>query len=410
MRRVLFFACAGVLALLLLGARHANAADFVYVATQNGTVRQYARRSDGTLAPLSPPVVRVAPPQNSVTLVIHPTRPLAYAAAVDKSQAILTPCRVQKNGTLAPLKAQAVRVKSQVRRLLMDAKGRFLFAVGADGSIFTFSCSPNGGLKTLPTNHVRGTFGIGEMTGAINRGSLSLDPTGRFAYHFYLTGFSDHSERYLTVYRILPSGAFQKIGGEIRDTSGDETHLSDAKLGEVGFDAAKKWAFVNAFYTRAVALLRVTDTGSLKVVHQQTIQDKKVLTEKDADGKQVKIFKDRVFDHLRLLDTRHSKAALTGQQNELAFARVTPTGEITIYGSVFVYDVRDDTPMLWNRDARFLTTVSFVPTGSDAQGRKKVSPSLVTVRVGDAAHPPKITQTLSLGGDFVETIVSYSAR
>lgn len=409
-----------VLAVLFCAAfalcgRQAKAAppfgEFVYVATQNGTIRQFRARSNGTLAPLSPPVVQVAPPKFPVTLVLHPTRPFAYAATVDDQsrKATIYPCRIT-NGTLVPIKTGRVTLKGTVNELLADPQGRFLFAVGEGGKIFTLLCLRNGGLKALSTNQIQGTFGVGELAGVINIGIISIDPSGRFAYSNYNEGFMDHSTRHQMTYRILPSGKWRPLGEELSDGNGDDKHPDDLSIGEIGFDATGKWAFLNAYYSKAVVLLRPQPNGIFSALHRQAVHDGDAIAEEVGPDGMPRTVKYPVFDKLHLLDMGHSVAVLTGRENELAFAHVAPNAVLNIYGHIPLPGVgRGEIPMNLSYDGHFLTTTSLI-VQETAQGREVLPPLLVVVRVGNSANPPKIIQTLPLGGDFVQTIVTYPAH
>ena len=116
----------------LLLVKPVKAADFVYASTQNGTIHQFAGRSDGSLAPLVPPTVRVAPANQTVTLALHPTRPFVYAAVADHKtyKGTIFTYRIQENGTLTSVAATPMYPAGFISKMTADPQGRF----------FVYSC------------------------------------------------------------------------------------------------------------------------------------------------------------------------------------------------------------------------------------------------------------------------------
>ncbi len=210
-----------IAATLTSGVRAASKSQFLYAATNAGTLYQYKIGSEGTLHALNPPGFRVS--QEAVMLAPHPSGRFLYAVSVHEPNsghdlAQVFSYRIKPDGTLAPLGYGPRTLAAPADNVTMDPKGRFLFVSGEDDHLFTFRIRPNGALVPLPDNKAVTTFHIdtqgdggGEITGTENYDFATLDPAGRFLYSFrVLYGFNSRHYQ-LTPFRLDAHGKLHPL-------------------------------------------------------------------------------------------------------------------------------------------------------------------------------------------------------
>lgn len=227
---------------LVMGGAKASKTEYLYAATDSGTIYQYQITKSGALQPLTPPSVSVA--DAPVELVLHPSGRFAYAVTVhwfdtgrhDPAQVIVF--RINPNGTLTRLEGESRTCAAPADNVTMDPKGRFLFVSGEDGHLFTFRIRHDGTLMPLPDNMVVGTFHIdtqgeggGETTGVYSQDAISLDPAGRFLYLFANTGFVDHREFSFVPYRLDSQGTLHALAPEADEPGGNSSPFSTPRGG-----------------------------------------------------------------------------------------------------------------------------------------------------------------------------------
>jgi len=122
---------------LVMGGAKASKTEYLYAATDSGTIYQYQITKSGALQPLTPPSLSVA--DDPVMLVMHPSGRFAYAVTVhwfdagDDSNARIAAFRISVNGTLTRLPSALYTCATPADNVTMDPKGRFLFVSGEKG-------------------------------------------------------------------------------------------------------------------------------------------------------------------------------------------------------------------------------------------------------------------------------------
>ncbi len=203
------------------GVRAAPKSQFLYAATNVGTLYQFKIGAEGTLHALNPPSLKVS--SGAVTLALHPSGRFLYAVTVHEPNsghdlAQVFTYRIRPNGTLAPLRSSPRTLSAPADNALMDPKGRFLFVSGEDDHLFTFRIQHDGALVPLPDNKDVPTFQIntsgdggGEVTRTYNYTTLTLDPTGHFLYSYSVQdGFDSISYQFYS-FRLDAHGVFHSL-------------------------------------------------------------------------------------------------------------------------------------------------------------------------------------------------------
>jgi len=124
---------------------------------------------------------------------------------------------IGRDGSLSPSASEKIELKRNVGQLVADPKGRYLFAYTNSGQVISYGIGRQGKLRRLRTNTIEGgTFdevldfdGL-EMTGASNDGSMSIDPSGQYAFLTHTNGFVDHSETTTIAYVIGDRGSLKQ--------------------------------------------------------------------------------------------------------------------------------------------------------------------------------------------------------
>ena len=210
-----------IAATLTGGVKATPKSQFLYAATNAGTLYQYRIGTEGTLHPLNPPSFKVS--SGAVTLALHPSGRFLYAVTVHKPNsghdlAQVFTYRIRPNGTLAPLGSHPRTLSAPADNAVMDPKGRFLFVSGEDDHLFTFRIQHDGALVPLPDNKAVSTFHIdtqgdggGEVTETYNYATLTLDPTGHFLYSYSVQdGFDSISYQFYS-FRLDAHGIFHSL-------------------------------------------------------------------------------------------------------------------------------------------------------------------------------------------------------
>lgn len=216
---------------LVMGGAKASKTEYLYAATDSGTIYQYQITKSGALQPLTPPSVSVA--DAPVELVLHPSGRFAYAVTVHQFNVVednaqVTGFRINPNGTLARLTFPPRICSSHADNLTMDPKGRFLFVSGEDGCLFTFRIRHDGSLMPLPDNKVEGTFeikiiGEGEAVGYPSEDVISIDPSGRFLYLSANIGTLNHRAFQFVPYRLDARGMLHTLAPVAYEEGVDNT-------------------------------------------------------------------------------------------------------------------------------------------------------------------------------------------
>jgi len=155
-----------------------------------------------------------------------------FHTVTDVTSTILT-LNIGEDGLLSPSASEKIELKRNLGQLLADPKGRYLFAYTNGGKVISYGIGRQGKLHRLRTNTIEGgtfdevlDFDGREMTGASNDGSMSIDPSGQYAFLTHTNGFVDHSETATVAYVIGDKGSLQQPKCVQQDRSSAPMHFA----------------------------------------------------------------------------------------------------------------------------------------------------------------------------------------
>jgi hypothetical protein len=197
--------------------------NFLYMLSQKSTsISCYRVHSDESFSPVSDPANPSAPQLGKQACSIVATLDGRFIYVCNNGDDTVSQFRIGDDGNLVPLSPATVPTGKSPERLLMDPKGRFLYAT-ANGGTMCYAIGPDGRLTQypLPMDGLAGVIDPSRKSMVSNNGIL-------FSYRLSADGSAttfpptEFENGHATLWRdnaiaISPSGKFAYIGVSTKD-------------------------------------------------------------------------------------------------------------------------------------------------------------------------------------------------
>ena len=209
-------------------ARKSPPHGFVYVVTTNGLAYGFRIKPSGALTRLAIPPQLIWPfipkpplvEDGGQSVAVDPAHTLLYATRYRASGDIphaeygvtgaFQVYRVASDGHLTPIYAKPQSIFAALGEITIDPQGRFVWVSGENGKVWIFRRGRGGTLKPAGQTSVGATFRNFLMTAEDDYGHMSVSPDGKTVYASQNSGFVDHHEYGIVLYRVLPNGHLEE--------------------------------------------------------------------------------------------------------------------------------------------------------------------------------------------------------
>jgi len=172
---------------------------YVYVTNYflDGTVSQYTIGANGDLTPMTPATVAAGNGPYSIT--VDPSGNYVYVTNdIAGSSGTVSQYTIDANGALTPMTPATVGTDEGPVSVTVDPSGRYVYVANNVGTVSQYTISANGALTSMPTPTV---------AAGLNATCVTVDPSGRYVYVGHALEAIGYGETTVSQYTIGATGA-----------------------------------------------------------------------------------------------------------------------------------------------------------------------------------------------------------